>query len=161
MGTMTTHFPTKTPISTLDVLWAFYLSQPKSIQKAFQIRLAAENKSSEIAQWQSDIKEIQALKANWDEEGAPKINSSAIRNTKKIMAMLTGEAAVHVRLYPTRLGAVMLKLETEKGRIKGEIGDKTMSYFIKRPGSATEHHSFEELTRESLSILVNNLDCIV
>ena len=59
--------------------------------------------------------------------------------------------------YPTHLGAVMVKLEAAKGRLKGEIGDIEMSYFVKRQGMATEHHSFEVVNKENLSSLVHHL----
>ena len=51
----------------------------------------------------------------------------------------------------------MVKLETAKGRLKGEIGDIEMSYFVKRQGMATEHHSFEVVNKENLSSLVHHL----
>ena len=147
-------------ISALDVLWAFYQSQPKSVKKAFRSRMEAEAQPRPIALWQQDLKEIKALKDNWDEEGAPRINQTAIRNSLKLMKMLTDRIAGSVRLFPTRLGAVMVSLETEKGRVKGEMGETNISYFVKRPGVATEHHSFENLTKENLSLLVHNLEAI-
>ena len=47
----------------------------------------------------------------------------------------------------------MLKFETEKGRIKCEIGDELLSYFVKQPNAGTEHHSFEKICQETLAML--------
>jgi hypothetical protein len=160
MATMVQNSTKQSGVSTLDVLWAFYQSQPKSVKKAFRTRMEAEDKSAPVPLWKQDIKEMKALKENWDEEGAPAINRDAIRHSQKLMQMLTDGVAVKVRLFPTHLGAVMVKCETDKGRIKGEVGDKVMSYFVKRPNAATEHYSFEELTKENLQTLVRNLESI-
>jgi len=148
-------------LSTLDVLWALYQSQPKSVKKAFRTRMEAEDNSVSTALWQKDLKDISALKDNWDEEGAQKINRVAIKNARKIARALDKETAALVRLFPTSLGAVMIVLETDKGRIKGKIGDTIMSYFVKRSGSATEHHSFEDLTKDNLQVLVENLNRMI
>lgn len=160
MAAMTPQTPTSGQISTLDVLWAFYQSQPPKVKKAFWIRMEAEDKVSHGALWQQDLKEIKALKDNWDEEGAPKINRMAIRNVQKLMDSVPEGIAAQMRLYPTHLGAVMVKLETAKGRLKGEIGDIEMSYFVKRQGMATEHHSFEVVNKENLSALVHHLKMV-
>ena len=54
----------------------------------------------------------------------------------------------------------MLRIETEKGRIKCEFGDKQMSYFVKRKNQDTEHHSFEDINSETLSVLKSNIESI-
>lgn len=160
MATMTQNSHAGVQVMPLDVLWAFYQSQPKSVKKAFRTRMEAEENKT-TAPWQQDLKEIKALKANWDEEGAPAINKAAIRNAQKLMGMISSEAASQMRLMPTRLGAVMIKLETQKGRIKGEVGDNEMSYFVKRQGIPTEHYSFEPMNKERLATLVQNLESIL
>ena len=153
-------------ISTLDVLWAFYLSQPKQVRKAFRVRLELEDKqntrkATQVAQWQKDLKSIRSLKAGWDEEGAPRINRDAIAHANQFLASLNSANAVGIRLFPTHLGAVMLKLETQKGRIKCEFGDSQMSWFVKREGLATEHHSFEDINSDSWAMLASNIESIV
>ena len=92
--------------------------------------------------WQKDLDEISALTDNWDEEGASRIDRTAILNASRVVSSLEKTVAKGIRLYPTPLGAVMLKLETDKGRLKGEIGDQLMSYFVKRSNMAPEYHSF-------------------
>ncbi|MBQ1697766.1 MAG: hypothetical protein II075_07765 [Bacteroidales bacterium] len=150
-------------VSTLDVLWAFYQSQPKKIKIAFRNMLETQDntkKQNKLSQWQIDLKEIRSLKAGWD-EGAPQINKIAIANVNKFAESLSQSVAEQIRLYPTQLGAVMLKLETPKGRIKCEIGDVKMSYFVKRQGFETEHHSFEDINDETLSTLNIKLESII
>lgn len=150
-------------VSTLDVLWAFYQSQPKKIKIAFRNMLETQDntkKQNKLSQWQIDLKEIRSLKAGWD-EGAPQINKIAIANVNKFAESLNQSVAEQIRLYPTQLGAVMLKLETPKGRIKCEIGDVKMSYFVKRQGFETEHHSFEDINDETLSTLNIKLESII
>jgi len=153
-------------VSTLDVLWAFYQSQPRKVKVAFRNLLETQDNANtkqprQIVQWKKDLREIRLLKDGWDDEGAPSINRDAINNTIKIATSLTTYTAQLIRLYPTPLGAVSLKLETEKGRIKCDIGDTQMSYFVKRPGIATEHHSFEDINADTLSTLRSNLESII
>lgn len=86
-----------------------------------------------------------------------KVDYGSNDNVQKLMDSVPEGIAAQMRLYPTHLGAVMVKLETAKGRLKGEIGDIEMSYFVKRQGMATEHHSFEVVNKENLSSLVHHL----
>ncbi|MBO7462194.1 MAG: hypothetical protein J6T96_06325 [Bacteroidales bacterium] len=153
-------------VSTLDVLWAFYQSQPKQVKTAFRNRLATqdaeqEREKSATFQWQTDLKDIRQLKDGWDGENTPRINKTAIANVARLANTLNAATAKLVRLYPTYMGAVMLKMETNNGRIKCEIGDTQMSYFVKRPTKETEHHSFEDINDGNLSTLRLNLESIV
>ena len=111
--------------------------------------------------WQKDIDAISALIDNWDEEGARRIDRMAILNTNRIVSSLEKTVAKGVRLYPTPLGAVMLKLETQKGRLKGEIGEQLISYFVKRPNMVPEHHSFEEINTNNIDLLKSNLTSLI
>lgn len=152
-------------VSTLDVLWAFYLSQPRQVKKAFRARLEnqdkAENeKTNQFAQWQVDLKGIRSLKDGWDDENAPRINREAISHVDSFVKTLVGAISHNIRLFPTYLGGVMLRIETEKGRIKCEFGDKQMSYFVKRKDQETEHHSFEDINSETLFVLKSNIESI-
>ena len=85
---MTRNTTTSSNISTLDVLWAFYQSQPKSVKKAFRSRMEREEMSATLPIWQNDLNQIKALKENWDEEGALRINRKAISFSRKIMKKL-------------------------------------------------------------------------
>jgi len=152
-------------VSTLDVLWAFYLSQPKQIKKAFRARLEnqdkAENeKTDQLAQWQVDLNEIRSLKVGWDDENAPRINRKAISHVDSFVKTLADPVSHVIRLFPTYLGGIMLRIETEKGRIKCEFGDRQMSYFVKRKGQDTEHYSFEDINSDTMSVLKSNIESI-
>jgi hypothetical protein len=152
-------------VSTLDVLWAFYLSQPKQVKKAFRARLEKQDKTEKVktnqfAQWQVDLKGIRSLKDGWDDEKAPRINREAISHVDSFVKTLVGAISHNIRLFPTYLGGVMLRIETEKGRIKCEFGDKQMSYFVKRKDRETEHHSFEDINSETLFVLKSNIESI-
>ena len=152
-------------VSTLDVLWAFYLSQPKQVKKAFRARLEdqdkAENeKADQFAQWQVDLKEIRSLKVGWDNDNAPRINREAVSHVDSFVKTLVGAVSHNIRLFPTYLGGVMLRIETEKGRIKCEFGDKQMSYFVKRKDQDTEHHSFEDINSQTMSVLKSIIESI-
>lgn len=111
--------------------------------------------------WQKDLDEISALTDNWDEEGASRIDRTAILNASRVVSSLEKTVAKGIRLYPTPLGAVMLKLETDKGRLKGEIGDQLMSYFVKRSNMAPEYHSFEEVNPNNFDLLKSNLTSLI
>lgn len=89
------------------------------------------------------------------------LNKEAIQFVRRLMKSLGSETASNVRLFPTPLGAVLLKLETDKGRLKCEMGDSLMSYFIKTSNGDTKHHSFEEINKETLSELKSSLESLV
>ena len=162
MTTATQRTTNQQKLSTLDVLWAFYQSQPPQVRKAFLIRLESQKDlESHQAIWQHDLKEIASLKDNWDGNGAPRINKEAIQFARRLMKSLEIETANNVRLFPTPLGAVLLKLETDKGRLKCEMGDSLMSYFIKTSNGDTKHHSFEEINKETLAELKSSLENLV
>lgn len=163
MATAVQNTITRQKVSTLDVLWAFYQSQPKKIKIAFRNMIDTqdeEKKQSPILQWQADLKGIRNLKEDWDENAQP-INKTAIANVNKFAKSLDKTIASQIRLYPTPLGAIMLKLETSKGRIKCEIGDKQMSYFVKQQGFETEYHTFEDINKDTLSLLESKLESII
>lgn len=156
---MATVTQTLTTPSTLDILWAFYQSQPKRVRQAFRKRIEHMDEDLKLEeQWQQDLRYIKGLKENWDYEGAPCINRQAISQTSKLIRQTSKQVANSVRLYPTPLGGILLKLETKKGRIKCEIGDELMSYFVKRPGLPTEHHSYETTDKENLKTLKAHLE---
>lgn len=144
-------------IDTLDVLWAFYSSQPKTVRKAFRTRIENEDKDTVLSQWERDLHEIKALKDDWDEEGARSVGQGVIKNIERLMTMLGEGVSSAVRLYPTPLGAVMVSLDTAVGRIKGEVGDKEFSYFVKRPGMPTEYHSFLPVGKEEFGEFVDKM----
>ena len=113
-----------------------------------------------IAQWQVDLKDIRSLKVGWDDENAPRINRNAISHVESFVKTLPDANSNNIRLFPTYLGGVMLRIETGRGRIKCEFGDKQMSYFVKRKDQETEHHSFEDINSETLSVLKSNIESI-
>ena len=73
-------------IDTLDVLWAFYSSQPKTVRKAFRTRIENEDKDTVLYQWERDLHEIKALKDDWDEEGARSVGQGVIKNIERLSA---------------------------------------------------------------------------
>ena len=107
-----------------------------------------------------NLKDIRSLKVGWDDENAPRINRDAISHVDSFVKTLSDAVSHNIRLFPTYLGGVMLRIETEKGRIKCEFGDKQMSYFVKRKNQDTEHHSFEDINSETLSVLKSNIESI-
>ena len=67
----------------------------------------------------------------------------------------------HRALIRKPFSLFLLKLETDKGRLKCEMGDSLMSYFIKTSNGDTKHHSFEEINKETLSELKSSLESLV
>ena len=89
MATAVQNTITRQKVSTLDVLWAFYQSQPKKIKIAFRNMIDTqdeEKKQSPILQWQADLKGIRNLKEDWDENAQP-INKTAIANVNKFFIL--------------------------------------------------------------------------
>ena len=147
--------------STLDVLWALYQSQPKRVRRAFLERVEDHQDMEEFQQWETDLRGIRSLKDNWDGDGASHIDRTAIRHTSQLLTSLNGIIASRIRLYPTPMGAVLMKLETKNGRLKCEVGSELMSYFVKRDGKATEHHSFETIDETNITTLKQNMQSLL
>ena len=160
MATMTKSASRRKP-STLDVLWALYQSQPKRVRRAFLEKVEDQQDMEEFQQWETDLREIRYLKDNWDGEGASHVDRAAIRHTNRLLTSLDGAVACRVRLFPTPMGAILIKLETKYGRLKCEVGDELMSYFVKRSGQETEHHSFEPIDDNNISTLKLNMQSLL
>lgn len=107
--------------------------------------------------WQRDIDRMRNLSANWDADGAEPVNGIAISNTERFVRQLEAVVAAQIRLFPNAFGAVNMQLETERGRVRCEMGEDMMSYFVKRKGEATEYHSFETIDEEALIVLKQSL----
>lgn len=91
---------------------AFYQSQPSKVKKAFRIRMETEDKTADSLPWQKDLRKIQTLKDNWDNEGACAINRLVIKNVQHLMKTVNINVASSLRLHPTPLGAVGIMFET-------------------------------------------------
>ncbi len=130
------------------------------MKKAFRIRMETEDKTADSLPWQKDLRKIQNLKDNWDNEGACAINRLAIKNVQHLMKTVNINVASSLCLHPTPLGAVGIMFETKQGRIKGEVGDVALSYFVKRPDAQTEYYSFEPANEETFVVLARKLESI-
>lgn len=100
-------------VSTLDVLWVFYLSQPKQIKKAFRDRLETQDeterqKKAQLAQWQTDLKNIRMLKSGWDNENAPCVAERLAKNPSLCFPAIASKALKGVGCLPmTDLGQIL------------------------------------------------------
>lgn len=108
------------------------------------------------------LQKIAELEDDWDCEDAPAINPSAINHCRQLMEMLPQDVlASDLHIFPVETGAVGLKLQTEKGMLRMEMGGDLMSYFLRKNGEKTIYHSFETWTEENYRSVISSLSQIV
>lgn len=102
------------------------------------------------------------LGANWDGYGAEPVHLQAIQNTTSLLHKLSDLQRMSIEIMPTHHGAILLKSQTFSGNLlKCEIGDKQMSYFIRRKGYETRYFSFVDWNEENCKSLVQAINDLV
>ena len=109
------------------------------------------------------LEKLSTLEDDWDGEGAKAVNKQAIENVRHLIEMLPQSVLLaDFRLFPSELGAVSIKLKTDKGAVRSEIGDSVFSYYVRRNDTKkTEHHSFEDWSESNISMFVSSLSNLV
>lgn len=109
------------------------------------------------------LDEIALLEDDWDGEGAKSVNEKAIDNVRHLIGNMPQSILLaKLKLFPSELGAVSMKLESSKGKLRAEIGDSIFSYYVRRTGARNaEHHSFEEWNDSNIAYLVSSLSDLV
>lgn len=118
--------------------------------------------SGNYEKYDNVLQEIAALEEGWDYEDAPVIAPAAIDHCRQLLTMLP-QAVINsdIRIYPVETGAIGVKLQTDSGMLRLEIGSELMSYFLRRNGEDTVYHSFEMCTEENYSNLISSFSQIV
>lgn len=112
--------------------------------------------------YETTLQEIADLEEGWDYEDAPAIAPDAISHCRQLIAMLPqGVLDGDMRIYPVETGAVGVKLQTDKGMLRMEMGGELMSYFLRKNGDDTIYHSFEAWTEENYTNLISSFSQIV
>lgn len=112
--------------------------------------------------YETTLQEIAELEEDWDYEDAPAIAPGAIDHCRQLIAMLPQTVLnSDMRIYPVETGAVGVKLQTDKGMLRMEMGGELMSYFLRKNGEDTVYHSFEAWTEENSRNLISSFSQIV
>lgn len=119
--------------------------------------------ASSTQKYLDKLDEIALLEDDWDGEGAKSVNEKAIDNVRHLIDNMPQSILfANLKLFPSELGAVSMKLESSKGKLRAEIGDSIFSYYVRRTGiKNAEHHSFEEWNDSSIANLVSSLSGLV
>lgn len=104
------------------------------------------------------ISVLYSLEEDWDGEGASVINKKAIENCERLLYKLELSNPKLLVVSPSHNGAVIFRYEVNGVTIKGEIGESVMSYFVEKPDSEPEFHSFEPFIDSNISVLLNKLN---
>lgn len=118
--------------------------------------------SDNYKKYEATLQEIADLEEGWDYEDAPVIVPDAIDHCRQLIALLPQSVLnSDIHIYPVETGAVGVKLQTEKGMLRMEMGGELMSYFLRKNGENTIYHSFEAWTEENYSNLISSFSQIV
>lgn len=123
------------------------------------IKLDSEN-STKISNLKNQIIEFSNLDVDWDGYGASKINRKAISNSISIADRMGNVDLDNVDFMPSHNGAVLFKLKVKNSVVSGEIGDVSMSYFVRIPGEETEYHNFEAIDKTNVNLLIRKMEGI-
>lgn len=112
--------------------------------------------------YDAKLQEIAGLEEDWDYEDAPAIAPAAIEHCRQLITLLPQDVLnSDINIYPVETGAVGVKLQTDKGMLRMEMGSELMSYFLRMNGEDTVYHSFEPWTEETCSNLISSFSQIV
>lgn len=140
------------PVPECNADDSFYFEEPLT-------EIAA---SSNMEKYETTLQDIADLEEGWDYEDAPAIAPDAIDHCRQLLAMLPQTVLdSDMRIYPVETGAVGVKLQTDKGMLRMEIGGELMSYFLRKNGKDTVYHSFEAWTEENYRNLISSFSQIV
>lgn len=160
---MVTSLPIETNIANRFLAYARQKGVDMSILLADMlsnmVKLDSEN-SIRITNLKNQILEFSKLEDDWDGYGASKINRKAIDNSIFIVERMFNVDFDNVDFMPSHNGAVIFKLKINNNVVSGEIGDVSMSYFVRISGKETEYHNFEPINKNSVNILIQKMEGI-
>jgi len=153
----------------INAFWKMLQLSDESVQYAIYTKLDSKYKKEDehsrkdySLDYIDKLNELSQYDEDWDDEGAPKINSIAIENAKILVGLLSDMVLSRdLKLFPTETGAVSFKLATDKGMLRLELGDGIMSYFLRLTGQETVYHSFEVWNSANIENLVSSFNCLV
>lgn len=144
------------PVPECNADDTFYFDEPTTELQA------SDTTASNVEKYETTLQEIAELEEDWDYEDAPAIAPAAIDHCRQLIAMLPQNVlSSDIHIYPVETGAVGVKLQTDKGMLRMEMGGELMSYFLRKNGEDTVYHSFEAWTEENYSNLVSSFSQIV
>lgn len=115
-----------------------------------------------LTKYTEQLESFRLLEADWDGEGAAAVDERAISHGLELVNRLPHEVLnANLEWFPTELGAVSLRLATARGKLRAEIGDTNLSYFLKPAGEDSERHSFEPWEEQYINQLVDSLRKLV
>ncbi len=160
---MVTALPIETNIANRFLAYArqkgIDMSRLLSDMLANMIKLDSES-NVRISNLKSQITEFSRLEEDWDGYGAAVINRKAISNSIAIAERMGNIDLDNVDFMPSHNGAVIFKLKINNSVVSGEIGDVSMSYFVRVSGKDTEYHNFEPINKDSVNILIEKMEGI-
>ena len=96
------------------------------------------------------------LQDNWDGYGAPKISNTAIDNCMTIVNKL--KVSDNVEILPTEIGGVQILYKPNTSeRLSCNIGDKELSYYVKKDNTKTFFSPFLECNEQNFNEIANKI----
>lgn len=100
---------------------------------------------------------LSKLQDNWDGYGAPKISNTAIDNCMTIVNHL--KVSENIEILPTEIGGVQIIYKPNQSeRLSCNIGDKELSYYVKKNNTKTFFSPFLECNEQNFNEVANKIN---
>lgn len=100
--------------------------------------------------------QLEALKSydtDWDGYGASPVSVSAIQNCRVLLQGIDCSDPLAMEIMPSHSGAVIFKYRFGNTVIRGEIGNDSVSFYVRRNGQPTEYHNDEPWNEDTIYVL--------
>lgn len=107
--------------------------------------------------WKVDVMALAQLTDNWDEEGAQRVSTTAIKHVLNLLDHPSVRVDLLQDIYANPNGTVSVEWESDNHEYAGvQIGRKQMSYYVTRH-QGSDYCNFEYINEESYSKLLAKL----
>lgn len=101
----------------------------------------------------SQLEALESYDTDWDGYGASSVSVAAIENTRVLMQGIECNDPLAMEIMPSHNGAVIFKYRFGNTVIRGEIGQDSVSFYVRRKGQPTEYHNDEPWNEETIHTL--------
>lgn len=118
------------------------------------IRLAEENKRQNL---KIETRALAKLVDNWDEEGAVRVSTTAIKNVLNLLDCVSIRIDLLQDIYANPNGTISVEWENDNNEYAGmQIGRKQMSYYVTHR-SGSDYGSYEIISKENYQKFLTKL----
>lgn len=101
----------------------------------------------------SQLEALKSYDKDWDGYGASSVSDVAFENSQALMQGIECNDPLAMEIMPSHSGAVIFKYRYGNTVIRGEIGTKSVSYYVRHKGQPTEYHNDEPWNMQTIHAL--------